>query len=400
MSFGGTNLDQGQAYNRRLLLEAIRVHGSLSRADLTRLTGLAPQTVSNIASTLEAAGLVTSRRRSGSSRGQPPKDLQLNPGGGYAFGISVDKSRLFTVLLDITGVCLDEFEDQIDALSPSSILDKIESAVATIHRRTPVPKKRILGAGLAMTGLTLEGNLIGLSPSSASRQWQDFPIVRKLEIALSMPIFTDNDARAAAVAEAFHGQGRSYRNFLYVYFGVGIGGGIVSAGQPFRGSNGRAGEFGHIITEPGGKLCSCGGRGCLEQYTSITSALEAIGCDADENNAQNLLVEAYEARDVRLMNWIDVAASHLSTAVVILENIFDPQAVLLGGIIAEPVLDAIVQRMLPLPRTVSSQHTAESPRIVRSGTGPKVPAMGAASLALFDATSADLSLLLKRTASS
>jgi hypothetical protein len=99
MSFSGTNLDQGHAYNRQLVLEAIRVHGALSRADLTRLTGLAPQTISNITSMLEEARLLVAERRPSNGRGQPPIDLRLNPRGGYAFGISIDNRRLFTVLV-------------------------------------------------------------------------------------------------------------------------------------------------------------------------------------------------------------------------------------------------------------------------------------------------------------
>src|SRR5579862_7791843 len=99
MSFGGSNLDQTHAYNRRLVLEAIRVHGALSRADLTRLTGLAPQTISNITGALADAELIVTERRRGSGRGQPPLDLRLNPAGGYAFGISLDGDRLFAVLV-------------------------------------------------------------------------------------------------------------------------------------------------------------------------------------------------------------------------------------------------------------------------------------------------------------
>lgn len=66
-----------------------------------------------------------------------------------------------------------------------------------------------------------------------------------------MSIFTDNDARAAAVGETFYGKGRKYRDFVYIYFGVGVGGSIMNSGQPFRGSQGRAGEFGHMIVEAG-----------------------------------------------------------------------------------------------------------------------------------------------------
>src|SRR4051794_19857223 len=122
MSFGGTNLDQGHVYNRQLILEAIRVHEALSRADLTRLTALAPQTISNICAALVDAGLLVTERRSSSGRGQPPTDLRLDPKGGYAFGVSIDNRRLFTVLVDLVGTPLNELEDHLENTAPEAVL--------------------------------------------------------------------------------------------------------------------------------------------------------------------------------------------------------------------------------------------------------------------------------------
>jgi predicted NBD/HSP70 family sugar kinase len=272
------------------------------------------------------------------------------------------------------------------------------SAIATMRKRTPVPNDRVLGTGVAMTGLTTHGSFIGLAPDVITSQWHGFPLESQLESALGMSIFTDNDARAAAVGEAFYGEGRRYRDFVYIYFGVGVGGSVMNAGQPFRGSQGRAGEFGHMIVEAGGKQCPCGNRGCLEQYASMGSALQAVESRAKDISAQDQLIRAFADRDPGLMYWIEQAAVHLRTAIVNLENIFDPQAVLLGGIIPEPLLDAIIEQIVPLPRTVSSRRAGDSRRIVKSSLGPAIPAIGAASLALFDATSADLSLLFKKNA--
>jgi predicted NBD/HSP70 family sugar kinase len=322
----------------------------------------------------------------------------LNPKGGYAFGVSIDNRRLFTVLVDIAGNRLGEVEDKLDDTSPLAVLPKIASAIATLRRRVPIPTDRVLGTGIAMTGLTTLGSFIGLAPDELTLQWHGFPLESELEAALGMPIFTDNDARAAAVGQAFYGEGRKYRDFVYIYFGVGVGGSIVNAGQPFRGSQGRAGEFGHIVVEAGGKPCSCGNRGCLEQYASMGSALRAIECRSGDMGAEDQLAQAFANRDPGLMRWIAAAAVHLRTAIVTLENIFDPETVLLGGIIPEPLLDAIIEKIMPLPRTVSSRRAGDSQRIVKSNLGPAIPAMGAASLALFDATSANFSLLLKKNA--
>src|SRR5262249_56864070 len=106
------------------------------------------------------------------------------------------------------------------------------------------------------------------------------------------------------------------------------------------------------------------------------------------------LLRAFLDRDPGLIGWIEMAAVHLRTAIVNLENIFDPQTVLLGGIIPEPLLDTIIERIAPLPRSVSSRRHDGSPRIVKSSIGPAIPAMGAASLTLFDATTSHFSVLL------
>ena len=92
----------------------------------------------------------------------------------------------------------------------------------------------------------------------------------------AIPVVVENDATAAAVGEQFHGAGRRLRDFFYVYIGVGVGGGMILSGHPYRGSAGRAGELGHVVVEPGGRPCACGNRGCLERYASLSAAQHAL----------------------------------------------------------------------------------------------------------------------------
>lgn len=391
--FQGTNLDTAHSYNRHLVLEAIRVHRTLSRAELTRLTALAPQTISNITASLIAADLIVTDRRTGSGRGQPPVDLSLNPRGGFAFGTSIDEDHVLVVLVNLLGDRLGEITIEADRAPPDRVLHEVHAAVQELRRRHLHPNDRVLGTGVAMTGLTTGGHFIGLAPDEMIAQWRGRSLDAELGRVLAMPIFTDNDARAAAVGEALYGEGRRYRDFVYLYFGAGIGGGIIQTGQPFRGCHGRAGEFGHMIVRPGGRACPCGNRGCLEQYASLSSALHAIG--HPPGHAGEVLAAALEKRDVRLEAWIGSAAESLQTAITNIENIFDPETVLLGGILPEPLLDALYRRILPLPRSVASQRVDQAKRVLKSTPGPMIPAMGAASLALFDATSAVSSLLFK-----
>jgi predicted NBD/HSP70 family sugar kinase len=397
--FEGTNLDTAHSYNRNLILEAIRVHGALSRADLTRLTSLAPQTISNIAASLIDEGLILAQRRTGTVRGQPPVDLSLNPKGGFAFGASIERDHVLVVLVNFLGERLGEITIDIGEPNPDAFLREIGKSVGVLRRQHLNRGSRVLGTGVAMTGLTTRGNLIGLAPDEAIAPWRGRSLEAELGAVLAMPIYTDNDARAAAVGETLYGVGRRYRDFVYLYFGTGIGGGIIQTGQPFRGHRERAGEFGHMIVHPNGRACTCGSRGCLEQYASLASALAAIGAPLGAS-AGEAMAEAIESRDKRLESWITSAADCLRTAILNLENIFDPEIVLLGGILPEPLLDRLYRRILPLPRSVASQRRDASPRVMKSTPGPMIPAMGAASLALFDATSAPSSLLFKSNGSS
>lgn len=398
MTFVGTNLDRGSVFNRRIVLDAIRAHGSLSRADLARLCGLAPQTISNIVESLLGTGLVMHhQRRQISGRGQRPIDIAINPDGGYGFGVSFNRRDFFAVLVDLAGKQRGLVAAPVADLSPPAILQRIETAVKTLRTRHRIAARKCLGLGIAMTGLTPTGERVGLAPDASYAAWENVPLAASIRKRVGMPVVTDNDARAAAVGELLHGAGRAFRSFQYIYFGVGVAGSSISSGQPFLGAFGRAGEIGHIVVEPGGRPCPCGNRGCLERYTSLASAYAALtGLPEDDATADPAaILAAFERGDERLARWIEQAGTHLREVVVMLENIFDPETVIVGGVIPEPVLGAVLRSAEPLPNSVSSRRGTHAPRIIKATVGPETPALGAASLALFAATSADLSVLFK-----
>src|ERR1700677_508223 len=129
MSLFGTNLEHGQRYNRRVVLESVRLHGPLSRAEIARRTGLSAQTISNIMGQLKPADLILEHARQTGGRGQPPIDIEINPTGAYSFGISFDQSRLKVVALNLGGKVCGEIEFALTRSAPSILLPLIESAV-------------------------------------------------------------------------------------------------------------------------------------------------------------------------------------------------------------------------------------------------------------------------------
>lgn len=391
MGLSGTNLEHARGYNRRLVLEFVRLHGPLSRAQLARETGLSVQTVHNIVEDLAAADLVSSRRATGRKRGQPGTVLTINPEGGYTIGISFDHRRLVVVLVDLAGTQRTLEEHALDAPTPSTVLDLIEACVDRIAASIGA-RQRIWGAGVVIPALIDAGNLVTFGPSSVP-QWAGYPLAEKLSQRLALPVFMENDATAAAVGEHLYGAGRWLQDFFYIYLGVGVGSGMIFAGHPYGGSSGRAGEFGHITVEPGGKACTCGNRGCLERYVSLSAAQAWLtGMPEDGASVQpHLILAALQDGNPRLSEWLDLAAAYLRQAVATVENLLDPEAIVIGGIMPMGLLDELIARMQPLASSV--RNGSAGPRLIKAQVGLETPALGAAALPLFNGLTPSFKLL-------
>ncbi|MEO3388093.1 ROK family transcriptional regulator [Mesorhizobium sp. CAU 1741] len=392
----GTNLDRAQRFNRRVVLETIRVNGPLSRADVARLTGLSAQTVTNIIDQFKPAGLLIEKPRRTGGRGQPPIDLVINPSAAFSVGISFDHQRLVVVLLDLGGEIRAEVQLPVSQATPGVILPLVEAAVNELTGRTQVSRDLIWGAGIVMPVLVSQGHPTALGPSSVP-DWKDYPVEEKLRERLNLPVFLDNDATAAAIGELLFGAGRQYSDFIYIYLGVGVGGGIIISGRPYRGAFGMSGEIGHMISVPGGRPCPCGNHGCLERYVSLSAADAAFRAVPESFGAIDLdqLFKGFENNDPHLLQWLDDAAEHLRNAIVSVENLFDPQAVILGGPVPETVLDALIERIEPSLISVSHRHDGASSRLLKAESGLDSRVLGAASLAIFDSMTPDFSVLRK-----
>lgn len=388
---GGTNLGHARTFNRRVVLETIRLQGPLSRASIARQTGLSIQTISNIAEELLQAGLLREEgMRQGGGRGAPALDLGLNPDGGFTFGISLDHRRLVIVLVDITGRQRRQVAVDIEGLSPDAVLRLIEKKSAALARGEGAAPDRLWGAGVVMPMLFENGEPIAFGPTSMPG-WRQVPIVTRLSAALHMPVVVENDATAAAVGEQLYGAGRRLRDFFYIYIGVGVGGGMILSGHPYRGSSGRAGELGHVVVEPGGRACACGNRGCLERYASLAAAQHAL--DGRPEGASPVDPAKIAAEIERLTAWIDLAAGHLSTACVTIDNILNPEAIVIGGIIPDPVLSRLIDRLGA--RLSQIQFSNRRIQIFRADIDLETPALGGAALPLFDGLAPVVSLLHK-----
>ena len=378
----GNNAEATRAHNRRVVLEIVRLEGAASRAEIGRRTGLTTQAVSNITAELVAEGLLIEAGRRRAGRGQPPLELRLNPDGGHTIGVELGPEALRLVAVDLAGRILAQRETRLRDATPDLALPTLAREVAALRQAPGVDARRILGAGVVMPGpFPIEG-LSGYGPTVLPG-WGAVLLPPDLEAALGCPALVENDATAAAMGERLHGAARALRHFCFIHFGTGLGLGLVLDGRPYKGANGNAGEIGHIVVEPRGRACPCGNRGCLERYVSLHALEEELGRAGLGTTGPAGLQRLWAGGAAELGAWLDTAAAYLRPVILLLENLFDPEAVILGGALPEPLLDELIRRLPPLLPSIAGRPDRGTARLLRGTTGRFTAALGAAALPVF-----------------
>ncbi|HET6569520.1 MAG TPA: ROK family transcriptional regulator, partial [Rhodothermales bacterium] len=245
----GTNLKYTKEFNVRIVLETIRLYGPVSRVVIARRTELTTQTVSNITRELIAAGMIVEAERFQDGRGAPAVLLRLNPDGAFAVGLDLDKDHLTGVLVDLGGSVRQRISYDLNFPSPDEALDHLQATARELIRQEQISPERIRGVGVGLPGPlgVSEGSYVtNVANPTAFPGWNNVPVVEELGRRLALPIFLENNATAAAVGEWWYGAGQHVSSFFYVFFGAGLGGGLIINGLPFEGHTGNAGELGYF----------------------------------------------------------------------------------------------------------------------------------------------------------
>ena len=380
----GKNPGRSRDHNRRVVLELLRRSGPLGRKAIADLAHISTQAVTNIIDELMADGLLLDKGRKRTVRGLPPIQYAINPDGAITIGLEIAVGSLTAVVLDLGGNLRAAEEAALPDMTATVVMDLIGEVVARLRTSFTA---QLMGIGVVMPGpFEIEG-LSGVGPTTLP-DWSGTDVAAVLSRRCDVPVTVGNDANAAAVGELLFGQGRSVSQFCMLYFGAGVGMGAIVADQPLRGAFGNAGEIGHIIVAPGGLPCQCGQLGCLERYVSMHALSEAMTRDGVTPDAAALL-RMHADRDPALLTWLDRAAPLLSWMIGLLENIFDPQTVILGGKMPQPLLDDLIAR-LAIPTSVANRRDRALPRVQRGQTGEDSAALGAAALPFFNAITPQL----------
>ncbi|MER8462457.1 ROK family transcriptional regulator [Mesorhizobium sp. M1396] len=358
MALRGTNQEFGRPYNRRIVLESIRLHGPIARGEIARGVGLTVQTVSTIVRELEEQGYILSLREEPKGRGLPPATLRINPEGGYAVGTHITPLGISAALINLSGDVIESTYREAPNATPDHAFDLI---AAMVNELTGLRAGgRVLGVGMALPGPFDVESMSFVGPTTMTG-WKDVALGERLAASTGLPAFFETDMAAAAMGERLYGLGAQFSEYYYLYFGVGLGGVMVHDGSALRGAWGNAGEIGHIPVVPGGEACPCGNSGCLERYLSLEALRRWNGSEAE---------------------WVAEVAPIFHNAVAVIENLFDPETVILGGLASIDLLEMLAGSAAGLHNSVSARKDRTTPRILVARGGQHSVLRGAAALAV------------------
>jgi N-acetylglucosamine repressor len=336
--------------NVSLLIELVRRAGTASRADLARQSRLSAPTVSTIVDKLIQRGIFNEVSTAPSSGGRPPVLLSIDPKAGYVVGIKLRVDGLTTVVCDLDAQIVASRETNTSLVgNPGAAILAIEQATLRVLRDAAVPQSKVLGVGIGLPGI-IETNR-GVCNFSHLLWWRDVDLAGPLRKRLGLPVWVDNDVNTLAVAEKWAGDAPDARDFVTLSVGRGIGLGIVVDRALYRGANGAAGEFGHIIIEPGGAKCECGRFGCLEAIVGEGALCRLVGERIGHDVSRDELIRLVREGDETARSIVENAGRRLGLAVANLMTVLNPELLIicgegteLGNAFLDPIVAAVTEQ--------------------------------------------------------
>jgi glucokinase len=313
---------------------------------------------------------------------------------GFVAGIDLGGTKILSVCLDANhNVVGRDYRETGAEDGPDVIIERMAASA-----RAAAADRPLRGVGISSPGpADLTRGLVTDAPNLPG--WHNIPLADLVSQKLGVATWLENDANAAALAEHRLGAGRGSQHLILVTIGTGIGGGLILDGRLYHGASGGAGEIGHMLVEPQGRVCGCGRRGCLEAMAS-GSALNAAAREiatAEPNGlvAQTasregvepdarILDEAAEAGDPSALAAMERAGRYLGVGLTNLVNIFNPQVIVVGGSVRKSAL-YLNTAIAVMQRDAFAQHRADV-RVVEAALDGDEAAIGVALLALDNLT--------------
>lgn len=385
--------------NLSSVLRLIHSQAPISRAQMAVITGLNKSTVSSLVDELIARNLVHEAGSNSSGAGRPATLLEINSQAGLIIGVELGVDFVSVAVTDFLGNII--WRRREDAHPNEDQQKMIDQTLSIVKEAMAAGKKkniRFLGLGLATPGtVDLKEKVLIFAPNL---HWRNVPFGKIFSEQTKLRIFVENDANSAATAEHLFGTTRQCQDFLFVFAGVGIGGGLFLNGKLYRGKNGYAGEIGHspIMAEPSQTVCHCGNRGCWETYANQYSIIQRVQARLEVKRTsiipqlmleQNspltipLIKQAADEGDKEAIDSFAEAGHAMGQGFAGLINIFNPEKIVLGG-----PLSIAGEYLLPAIKETMTRHSLpeidQQAEVLLSPFGPDASLIGAIAIVADD----------------
>ena len=340
---------------KKMILDTVRAKGVISRTEIHKLTDIRSATITPVTAELIDEGYLMEIREPNRN-----KLLALRTDMFYAVSVDIQPERLITSLIDIKYEIIDEtIHDITFKLTADETLEILFSHIDGLLSNHA--DKRIVGIGISVTGM-LDVTRSVLISSSQLTSWSNIPIKSVFSERYELPVFVEDSAILNLLAEKNCTDLDGYDDIIYVQLGYGIGTGIMSAGRIVSGHQGLAGELGHSVIIPNGKLCTCGNYGCLrtvaasyEIVSTYTSVIKMCGGNTNTSGINiHTILEAAANNDKIAMNVIDESVRYIGIALANSINMLNPRLIIFGGqmfeesnYLLEPLKNIINRYILP-----------------------------------------------------
>jgi predicted NBD/HSP70 family sugar kinase len=360
--------------NERLVLNTIRQNPSLSRADIVRITGLSPSSVTFIVKRLKSDDIISEcKTENWSQVGRLPTAIRLRSNARVGIGVELGLTGGRVIVADLSDAIVSRKTIPWHA-NHNVFLDKVHKAILTLAGQYSADQ--VLGVGVALPGFIDRST--GRVIAAENVQWFGVEVGEILRRNLDVPIYFENGAKLSALAEMWSAdrERQSMRDFVSVVARGGLGTGVIINGEILQGSTFGASEFGHIPLCPDGRKCNCGNSGCWEQYASDFALTRLYGERAQLPAGQALepeaIIERARAGDAVATEVLRETAQYIGLGFVNLIMALNPQAIVVADYIAdawdllEDTVWGVLRRRVPAYylsaiRIVPSRHRADAP---------------------------------------
>jgi predicted NBD/HSP70 family sugar kinase len=370
--------------NRERVVGVLRERGRVSQAEIARATGLSRTTVHSLVADLKEGGLVQEVEAASSplpGGGRPGVQLALKDSSKVALGIDFGHSHVQVAVAGVAHDILAERRCELDVNHRA--IEALDAAARMADEALEVAgadRARVIGVGIGIPGpVDRERGTAG--SATILPGWVGIRIADAMEERLGVSVQIENDANLGALAELTWGAGRNCSNFAYIKAATGIGAGLVLDGRLLRGASGTAGEIGHTTLDGAGALCYCGNRGCLETVASGPAILALVAQATGKTLTLGTVIERAIGGDPLCRRAISDAGREMGVAVAGLCNLFNPERVIVGGLLSSAG-ELLLQPLRDSLRRHAVQAAAERVEVVQAVFVERAELLGSVALAL------------------